>query len=226
MGKYIDWYLVEVERLIGQSTTREELHDTLREVGSHLSSAKEGAMAQGLEDRNAELAAVESFGTPSNFVKHVLGSRDSAGQRATTWLAVSSGICWAVFVPLITSLRTPELILAPLLLLTAFAISSFRTRPLKASFVLATMFAGGLIQLILAAIVFVPLRTNYGRVGIIERSEAPYGSEVGFFQSAISFLPEHAQATAIAALVVLAINWLFAALGMLPSRRARRSLVP
>ena len=67
MGRYIDWYLVEVERRLAGNLSREKLHETIGEVEAHLVTAKEDAMQLGMRDAESELAAIESFGSARRF---------------------------------------------------------------------------------------------------------------------------------------------------------------
>jgi hypothetical protein len=225
VGKYVDWYLVEVERLIGHSIPREKLHETLLEVECHLSAAKEGALASGLEDRNAELAAIESFGTPAAFVKHVLLPTSASWQKAATWLAVVSAFSWTIFLPLVNITRNGVLAWGFLLLLGAFAVCSFQARPLRGVFLLSAIFVAGLAQLALFAAFFVPFRGGHSPTALIERELVTYGNEISFWESALFFLPQAAEVTAYAAIGLLAINWISAGLGMLPRRLNPRSVV-
>src|SRR5687767_4363630 len=76
VGRYIDWYLVEVERGMGESVPRKELFETIQEVQDHLQEALNDNLAGGMEPREAELAAVESFGTPELFCGRVSSRSD------------------------------------------------------------------------------------------------------------------------------------------------------
>jgi hypothetical protein len=62
MAKYLDWYLVELEKSIDQRLAPEALFELLNQTEDHINMIKEELMVAGLDEVSAEQAAIRRFG--------------------------------------------------------------------------------------------------------------------------------------------------------------------
>jgi hypothetical protein len=69
---YLDWYLVEIRRHLHGSIPHEQLNSFEFETRNHLESQTEDFIAQGMDRRAAEIAAIERFGRPEDIAKDCL----------------------------------------------------------------------------------------------------------------------------------------------------------
>ncbi len=72
MGKYIDWYLVELERMLKGSVRPEELASTLTEVETHLKDLTAGLTHQCQHGENPEKIAIDRFGLPEKIAMSLI----------------------------------------------------------------------------------------------------------------------------------------------------------
>ncbi|MEJ5170538.1 MAG: hypothetical protein WHU10_06085, partial [Fimbriimonadales bacterium] len=77
MGRYVEWYLAELERLLADSLGRERLHQLIAETESHLSERSRELADRGMSAREAELAAIEALGPPDRLAMAELGGRSA-----------------------------------------------------------------------------------------------------------------------------------------------------
>lgn len=100
MGKYIDWYLVEVEGMVRADLRADEARDALNEIESHLRESSSDLEARGMSVDEAELSAVERFGRASLVAAGLLERRVSSGavRRAEPVRRIGLGLATASLV--------------------------------------------------------------------------------------------------------------------------------
>jgi hypothetical protein len=72
VGKYIDWYLVELEGMLDQRISATRLHELLLETEAHLRDTAAELTASGMTAGQAELAALERFGKARDVAASVI----------------------------------------------------------------------------------------------------------------------------------------------------------
>lgn len=75
MGKYIDWYLVEMEGQAMGGMRADRIHDLISESQAHLEDAAGDLQAKGMSEKDAELAAIERFGRVRDVVSNTSTAR-------------------------------------------------------------------------------------------------------------------------------------------------------
>lgn len=68
MGKYIDWYLVELEGLAATRMKPDRAYELVVETQNHLEDRASELRVAGMSDKDAELAAIERFGRAGKVV--------------------------------------------------------------------------------------------------------------------------------------------------------------
>jgi hypothetical protein len=104
MGKYIDWYLVELEGRLQKTLRSDEVHDLVSQTAAHLSDSAAQLQESGMSEKDSELAAMERFGRISAISEEAIGNRAAStiGHRLMlaafcvfvadlTWMRFGSG---------------------------------------------------------------------------------------------------------------------------------------
>jgi hypothetical protein len=86
MGKYIDWYLVELESRLQNSLRPDEVHDLVSQTAAHLADSSAQLEATGMSLKESELAALEKFGRVNRIAEEAVGSPGS--RAAGRWIAL------------------------------------------------------------------------------------------------------------------------------------------
>ncbi|MFI5387203.1 MAG: HAAS signaling domain-containing protein [Fimbriimonadales bacterium] len=63
MGRYIDWYLVELEGLLEGRLRPDRAHDLVSQAEAHLVETSDRLRAEGMAEKASELAAIQKFGS-------------------------------------------------------------------------------------------------------------------------------------------------------------------
>lgn len=95
MGRRIEWYLVELERMLKGRVPLETLHELQTETKAHLEAAAASLTAKGCEPEASELEAVKCFGRPADVAWATLRDHDGRPGPWATWLV--SGIALVAF---------------------------------------------------------------------------------------------------------------------------------
>ena len=92
---YIDWYLVEIRRHLHGSLPLDRLNSFEFETRNHLESQTEDFVTQGMDQKSAQIAAIERFGTPGDIAEQCLiqGKRSISNTSRTVL-----GLGFVVFV--------------------------------------------------------------------------------------------------------------------------------
>jgi hypothetical protein len=135
MPRYIDWFLVELESQLRDRIRLDQVHSVIKEAHQHLSEAYDEHLSAGMSDEDAQLAAMERFGSPSKIAAAELGQSIKGGNpQASAW-AVGVITIAAVMVPSTVGLATSPVawaycLLAVAGLVLAFAILAYFSRRL------------------------------------------------------------------------------------------------
>ncbi len=122
---YIDWYLVELRRRLIDSMPLDQESSFILETRNHLESLTEEFVTNGMDQRAAEVAAIERFGTPDKIASDcILGIRRKRERRLIQFAGIMLAI-WTTDVVWdgVSNLRgypfgyTYSLTLAPLIIL-------------------------------------------------------------------------------------------------------------
>jgi hypothetical protein len=68
VGRYLDWYLVEVERELPKDLQMEARHELLALAEDHILTIREELMEMGMDESSAERSAVGRFGEPASML--------------------------------------------------------------------------------------------------------------------------------------------------------------
>jgi hypothetical protein len=71
---YIEWYVVELGRNLTDSVPLEKQNSLLHETKTHLASLTEEFTDQGMDEKAAQLAAIDRFGTPEKIAEQFIES--------------------------------------------------------------------------------------------------------------------------------------------------------
>jgi hypothetical protein len=75
MGKYIDWYLVELESRLQGAMRPDEVHDLVSQTAAHLRDSSEQLESTGMTAKESELASLEKFGRVTRIAEEAAGNR-------------------------------------------------------------------------------------------------------------------------------------------------------
>ena len=92
---YIDWYLVEIRRRLHGSLPLDQLNSFEFETRNHLECQTEEFVTQGMDQKSAQIAAIERFGTPEDVADRCLESAKKATNRL---VAAIGGLAFILFV--------------------------------------------------------------------------------------------------------------------------------
>ncbi len=134
MGRRIEWYLVELERMLKGRVPLETVHELQTETKAHLEAVAASLTAKGCEPEASELEAVKCFGRPVDVAWATLRDHGSRPGPWATWLvsgiALVAFLCpyviWAVDVSALTLLH--GWIAFYWLALTAFVVAGLWSR--------------------------------------------------------------------------------------------------
>ena len=79
---YIEWYVVELGRNLSEKVPLEKRNSLLHESKNHLISLTEEFQAQGMDDKESQIAAIDRFGTPERITRQFLDNLNSKTGRA------------------------------------------------------------------------------------------------------------------------------------------------
>lgn len=86
MGRHLDWYLVEIERLLKGYVDGPRLAETMSEVEAHLQDSAEDLAPTCRHGQNSEELAIERFGSPWAFAKATVGQAGLRPYWRAAWL--------------------------------------------------------------------------------------------------------------------------------------------
>ena len=92
---YIDWYLVEIRRRLHGSLPLDQLNSFEFETRCHIECQTEDFVTQGMDQKSAQIAAIERFGTPEDIAEQCLvqGKRSLSKTTRTVF-----GVGFVIFV--------------------------------------------------------------------------------------------------------------------------------
>jgi len=73
MGKYLDWYLVELESFLEGRLRRDAAHDLVCQAEAHLAESAEDFRARGMDAKASEIAAIQRFGSARKIAEAAIG---------------------------------------------------------------------------------------------------------------------------------------------------------
>lgn len=106
MASRIDWYLVELERMLKGRISLEALNDLQIETRAHIESARDALIAKGCEPNNSEVEAIKTFGSPRDLALGALGESANRPGLWSVWLAAGlaflalwNQVIWLLWAP-------------------------------------------------------------------------------------------------------------------------------
>jgi len=75
MGRYIDWYLVELEGCLEGKLRPDRANDLVCQAEAHLVEASDQLRAKGMVEKASELAAIQKFGRAQKIADEATGGR-------------------------------------------------------------------------------------------------------------------------------------------------------
>lgn len=106
MPKYLDWYLVELESHLRDRMRTDQIHSIVTEAGQHLTESYAEHLFSGMADDDAQLAALERFGSPSKVAASEMGHFVKHGNpKASAW-GIGMVALAAALVPIVVASAT------------------------------------------------------------------------------------------------------------------------
>lgn len=92
MPSRIDWYLVELERMIKGRIALGALHELQTETRSHLEATRDALVAQGCSPDSSEIEAIKEFGKPETVALSYLELPNSVTRSGAAVVAIAAAV--------------------------------------------------------------------------------------------------------------------------------------
>lgn len=178
MGRRIDWYLVELERMLKGRVPLETLHELQTETRAHLEATASNLAAKGCEPEASELEAVKCFGRPADVAWATLREHNPRPGPWAAWFVAGVALLAYLYPFALSAFDTSSL---PLfegwvafywVALTAFVAAGLWSRRPLVIPVSATLGVAAIAMTYVMSGQIIELRP-FGGIGSIPRRQAP-----------------------------------------------------